>query len=176
MASEHPNPFKNFIEKNKLPEVLTLNSMDPFNGNLENYEIISPLENSYEAGDLAKLTSNLLENPDDANNWVQYMDDETGYLYWYNTVTGESRWLTEDEMQQQTENNQTYEQEAFQNGETIEVADELQQPEQNVQPTEMVTEVLTGPWEKYYDDDGNPFYYNKVSRVRLIYVELLDSI
>ena len=36
---------------------------------------------------------------EDEKNWVHYIDDETGFPYMYNTVTGEARWLTEAEYQ-----------------------------------------------------------------------------
>jgi hypothetical protein len=57
----------------------------------------------------------LLENHQE-DNWVQYYDEESGNPYFYNEVTGESRWI----------------------------------------------ELAVCNWDKFYDDDGNEFYYNKV--------------
>lgn len=66
---------------------------------------------------------------DDEKNWVHYIDDESGYPYMYNTVTGEARWLTESEYQ----------------------------------GNEPAVVEIESPWETMYDNDGNIYYYNKVS-------------
>ncbi len=66
---------------------------------------------------------------EDEKNWVHYIDDETGFPYMYNTVTGEARWLTEAEYQE----------------------------------NEPAIVEIESPWETLYDNDGNIYYYNKVS-------------
>lgn len=83
---------------------------------------------------------------DETHTWVQYLDDESGYLYWYNTATGEARWVTDGQEQEQSAG----------------AADQpiattaIEQPELN--PL-----IISSAWEKYYDDDGNPYFFNKVS-------------
>lgn len=57
-------------------------------------------------------------------DWVQYFDEDTGYPYLYNEITGEAKWI---------------------DPETFNVED-----------------LQINIWEKYFDDDGNPFYYNRV--------------
>lgn len=34
--------------------------------------------------------------------WLHYVDDETGYPYMYNTITGEAQWLSEEQYIEQT--------------------------------------------------------------------------
>lgn len=69
------------------------------------------------------------KDADDEKNWVHYIDDESGFPYMYNTVTGEARWLTEAEYQ----------------------------------GNEPAIVEIESPWETLYDNDGNIYYYNKVS-------------
>lgn len=66
---------------------------------------------------------------DAPENWAHYIDDESGCPYMYNTVTGEARWLSEEEYQQQSD----------------------------------AVVIVEGPWEKLFDEDGNAYYYNRVS-------------
>jgi hypothetical protein len=43
-------------------------------------------------------------------------------------------------------------------------AEWLTQEDYKVQNDQVATvEISNSPWERYYDDDGNPYYYNKVS-------------
>lgn len=92
-------------------------------------------------------TESTNEASNDPNQaWVQYLDDESGYLYWYNEVTGEARWAEEQPGTVEPE----------QTGDS--------QPEPTSQPYEgenVTPLIISSAWEKYYDDDGNPFYYNK---------------
>eukprot|EP01031_Cornospumella_fuschlensis_P028874 gene28874-34849_t len=85
------------------------------------------------------------------NAWAQYLDDESGCLYWYNELTGEARWI---EAEEQLAGD--YE------GAVLEGVVE-QQPQEGDQA--FPTLVLSSAWEKYYDDDGNPFYFNKETGV-----------
>jgi hypothetical protein len=162
-ASSRESPFKKFVAENKPGPIFNLASMDPFDG-----EVISPLENSYETGEV-------FQDPNDAQNWVQYLDDETGHLYWYHQVTGETRWLTEEETNYYT-NQQTYEntepahhsEQVFEgsneygNAEHVQTDDYYHQNNDTAVNNGDMIVIDAGPWEKYYDDDGNLFYYNKV--------------
>lgn len=57
--------------------------------------------------------------------WIQCYDEETGYPYVYNDVTGETKWID---------------------------------------PSESNDLVVT-LWQKFFDDNGDEFYYNPVSIV-----------
>lgn len=173
---KHSNPFKQFVEKNKLAPTYTLTSMDPFGEGVEN---VSPLENSYETGEYLATAGNV-EEENGGESWVQYLDDETGCLYWYNMVTGEARWLTEEELQQQA-NYEEYQQAQFISDQN-QTGDSTKEVSKNIENTvgqdfgdtenNLVTEILAGAWEKYYDDEGNPYYYN---RVRPSFLSFFDS-
>jgi hypothetical protein len=86
--------------------------------------------------------------------WVQYLDDESGYLYWYNEVTGEARWAETKQPEVATDQQLT-------DGEGKQVAsynlDDANFGENPVQ-------LPTAPWVKCYHDDGNPYYYNQVRK------------
>lgn len=167
------NPFKQFVDKNKSPAVLNLESLDPFNG-----EVVSPLETSLENQEFVNASQEGYANVGgDTENWVQYLDDESGHLYWYNSVTGETRWLTEEETNYYNSyyNNQPaetsepvpdYQQEDYANNQqnyTVEDNNQYSTSVKSQANRVMVTEVNMGPWEKFYDDEGLPYYYNKVS-------------
>lgn len=77
------NPFQSFIVKAKAAQSIDVNSRK---------ENSSGKESSLE---FAKDVN----SANDENNWVHYIDDETGYPYMYNSVTGEARWLSEGEYQ-----------------------------------------------------------------------------
>ena len=57
--------------------------------------------------------------------WIQCFDEETGYPYVYNDVTGETKWIDAT------------------------TSDEL----------------LVTLWQKFYDDNGDAFYYNPVGLI-----------
>lgn len=40
----------------------------------------------------ASWTRPTIDRSRDLENWVSYIDDETGQEYWYNVVTGETTW------------------------------------------------------------------------------------
>jgi hypothetical protein len=179
----YKNPFKNFAETYKDAPQTDVITMQAFGSE---DDVISPLETSLEPQDLMFMQSEQVQpavaNPqDDPQNWVQYLDDETGCLYWYNQDTGEARWLTEEEQNKiyQDEQQQEAEWQAQQGNEGTGEYDQQQYDynqgdfyynsnpaaeSENIENDEMVyVEVVGGPWEKYYDDNGNPFYYNRVS-------------
>jgi hypothetical protein len=170
-ASHRSSIFKAFIDQNQPSHpILSLDSLDPFGT-----EIVSPLENSFEP---AEFVSNVHDEAfDSSQGWTQYLDDETGHLYWYNIETGEARWLTEEEMNLHNYHYENSDPVSTKEKGTFEYAliDSTTTPSQKQkshkeidetanqfpQSSLIVTDILAGPWEKYYDDDGNPFYYNK---------------
>jgi hypothetical protein len=171
MSSHRSSIFKSFIDQNQPSHpILSLDSLDPFGG-----EIVSPLENSFEPAEFVSNANH--ENFDASQNWTQYLDDETGHLYWYNAETGEARWLTEEEMNLYNSNYESGDLLKSKDPTTFEdrIVDSTATNSQNQNSHHemddsgnhfsetpiVVTDILAGPWEKYYDDDGNPFYYNK---------------
>ena len=57
-----------------------------------------------------------------AGTWIQCFDEETGYPYVYNDVTGETKWVDADASK----------------------------------------DLVVTLWQKFYDDNGDEFYYNPV--------------
>ena len=58
-----------------------------------------------------------------AGTWIQCFDEETGYPYLYNDVTGETKWVD----------------------------------------AETSNDLVVTLWQKFYDDNGDEFYYNPVT-------------
>ena len=58
-----------------------------------------------------------------AGTWIQCFDEETGYPYLYNDVTGETKWVD----------------------------------------AETSNDLVVTLWQKFYDDNGDEFYYNPVN-------------
>lgn len=113
----------------------------------------------------------------DNSSWIQYFDEETGAPYLYNEDTGESRWIIPDE-QYDTYSQQQYDQPDYQseyltndyNGAATydqnygyygNYGNNNYENQQNYDP------VTTELWEEYFDDFGNPYYYNNVSSYSL---------
>lgn len=167
MTDEY-NPFKKFIEEAKAAEETQVKServnnlarleasMELFNAAINDQAFAGDAEQTQENIDESSQNQHdytnaeyysdpnsnqpyeQLEPQHDQDGWVQYIDDESGYPYWYNEITGEARWASQ-EIQQ--------------------AADESA----GAPETLVIPETVMGPWEKYYDDEGNPFYYNRVS-------------
>ncbi|RYH29114.1 hypothetical protein EON65_09660 [archaeon] len=84
--------------------------------------------------------------------WVQYLDDESGCLYWYNELTGEAKWIEAEEQPAGDYHGSAA---------ALDGIDEKQPEESTSKEQSFPTLVLSSAWEKYYDDDGNPFYFNR---------------
>jgi len=61
--------------------------------------------------------------------WIQCFDEETGYPYLYNDVTGETKWVD----------------------------------------AETSNDLVVTLWQKFYDDNGDEFYYNPVNFHSTVY-------
>lgn len=80
------------------------------------------------------------ESPGEGNQptegtWIQCFDEESGYPYVYNNVTGETKWID----------------------------------------AESSNDLMVTLWQKFYDDSGDAFYYNPVSRCNMLRPCLCDD-
>eukprot|EP00981_Chlorochromonas_danica_P002915 scaffold598_cov183-Ochromonas_danica.AAC.5 len=162
-APSRVNPFKKFIDQS-LAGFPTAES-----------EVPKPADSASGGGEVGNSN---LSNEDIEKAWVQYLDDESGYLYWYNEVTGEARWVTEEEQQAYAAQSQPIETQDTTNSNsipieavpTIDSAGGILDPvagnnTQSYDSQAQAPLIISSAWEKYYDEDGNPFFYNKETGV-----------